>query len=54
MLRNLDCDRALDRRVDMGVVEHDEGSVAAELKPDLLHRSAAWRMSNSPTVRSSR
>ena len=32
-------DRALDRGVDMGVVEHDERRVAAELEPDLLHRS---------------
>ena len=32
-------DRALDRRVDIGVVEDDERRVAAELQRDLLHRS---------------
>ena len=32
-------DRALDRGVDIGVVEDDERRVAAELEPDLLHRS---------------
>ena len=32
-------DRALDGGVDMGVVEDDERRVAAELEPDLLHRS---------------
>ena len=31
-------DRAFDRSVDVGVVEHDERGVAAELEPDLLHR----------------
>ena len=31
-------DRAVDRGVDIGVVEHDERRVAAELEPDLLHR----------------
>ena len=32
-------DRALDRGLDIGVVEHDERRVAAEFEPDLLHRA---------------
>jgi hypothetical protein len=31
-------DRALDGGVDVGVVEDDEGRVAAQFQPDLLHR----------------
>ena len=35
--------RALDGGVDMGVVEHDERRIAAELEPDLLHRARGLR-----------
>ena len=38
-------DRALDRGVEVGVVEHDEGRVAAELQRDLLDRAGALRAS---------
>ncbi len=36
-------DRARDRRIEVGVVEHDERRVAAELERHLLHRPRALR-----------
>ena len=36
-------DRARDGGIEVGVVEHDEGRVAAELERDLLHRLRALR-----------
>ena len=42
-------DRALDRRIEIGVVEDDEGRVAAELERELLHARRDWRHEQRPT-----
>ena len=34
-------DRTVDRRFEVGVVEHDERRIAAELQRDFLHRAGA-------------
>ena len=45
-------DRARDGRVEIGVVEDDEGRVAAELERDLLHLAGALRSSGACRPRS--
>ena len=47
-------DRAFDRGVEIGVVEDDEGRVAAEFEADLLHRRGGLRASGACRPRSSR
>ena len=39
MLRNFDAIAPFDRGVEIGIVEHDEGRVAAQFQRDLLHRA---------------
>ncbi len=49
MLRYFDGHGAGHGGVEIGVVEHDEGRIAAQLQPDLFHPDAACRISSLPT-----
>ena len=54
VLRNLETIAPFDRRIEVGIVEHDERRIAAQLQRDLLDRVGALRASACCRLRSSR